>query len=270
MNKIEMNTIIAFDDTGSSQKTKSRTLETSRKTYVGVILTSDQAVLLNNVIQDILSQIKSDLGPTEFHFVDILNGNGEWENVEDETRLQIFEGMCDIFSEFSIPCVVNTWSPNHYKKNNISIKEIPNLEFFDKSNYEHFAFYIALLKSVKYVCQNNLVPVTIFCDEGMKRAGSTVELSILKNIAESSAIHFESSARNIYLQIADFAAYCFNRQQMFINKDVKSSTDIRIMRSIEKLGFHYMDVEYIRANLKQLDSEIYDYIATLKHKDVHG
>ncbi|HDM8056342.1 DUF3800 domain-containing protein [Vibrio harveyi] len=267
-----MKTIVAFDDTGSpGVETGAKMLNKERKTYVGAIILSDQLDALTSVMSNGVELIRAELGISEFHLTDIMNGKGEWENIPSEQRIQTFEGMCDVFSQFYIPCVVQTWSSQHYIDNNFNVNNIESFEHLDNKNYDHFAFYLCLMKAVRYICEfETKLPASFFCDEGIRKQGSFLEFSFLKNLTSSSKVMFEESKSNIYLQLADFAAYCFNKQQMIVVKENKTETDIRILTSISNAGFDYVDMETISGDPKTMDADLYDYKLLLKHMSVHN
>ncbi|OIN27963.1 DUF3800 domain-containing protein [Vibrio barjaei] len=265
-----MKAIVAFDDTGSDHLTASRTLERNRKTYVAVVMRTKHARRLSDHFKRMQTRIKKEFGSFELHFVDIVNGNGDWKEVDFESRIKLFEDICSTFPNIEVPCFVQTWSPNHYEKNKMVPENLPDFEVFDKTNYEHFAFYVSLLKSVKYVCSEKWVPAKFICDEGMRKAGSKIEMKLLQNITKSSAIHFESSSENVYLQIADLAAYIYNRHQNFAVKENKGPIDKRIIIAAQNLGFKYSDTEVVTGQPDDIDVELYDFVTTMKHSSVHG
>ncbi|EOW9393482.1 DUF3800 domain-containing protein [Vibrio cholerae] len=265
-----MKAVIAFDDTGSDHETSSKTLECKRKTYVAVVMRKKHQRRLKEYFYRMQARVNNEFGPYELHFVDIINGNGKWKEVDFEKRMSFFEYFCSQFPNVEVPCFVQTWSENHYVKNNIDPLSLPDIKGFDKTDYKHFAFYFCLLKTIKYVWFEKLVPAKLICDEGMRKRGSKIELSILSKITKSSAIHFESSAENVYLQIADLAAYIFNRYQNFAVKDEKKPHDLRVIRAAQNLSFKYSDATIVSGQPDEIDVQLYDYVVTLKHMSVHG
>lgn len=262
-----MRTIVAFDDTGSpGVDTPSNWLKTNRKTYVAVILLSEQIEQLTNSINAGLKLIKARYGIDEFHLTDIMNGKGQWSVMEQTDRFGTFKGLCEVFSEYYIPCVAQTWSKESYDFNNINVSALPDFENLDKYNYEHVAFYLALIKSVKYLYKKNLLDTAYFyCDEGIRKPGVNLSFSFLKN----NSISFEESKNNIYLQIADFAAYCFNKSQMLAVKENKTESDWEILKCFQNSGFDFLDSVEINVPKEQLNSELYDYVQWHNHVYVH-
>lgn len=262
-----MRTIVAFDDTGSpGVDTPSNWLKSNRKTYVAVILLSEQIDQLTNIINAGLELIKAQYGIDEFHLTDIMNGKGQWSVMDQTDRFDTFKVLCEVFSKHYIPCVAQTWSKDSYEFNNINVSDLPDFETLDKHNYEHFAFYLALIKSVKYLHKKNILNTACFyCDEGIRKAGVKLPFSFLKN----KAVSFEESKNNIYLQIADFAAYCFNKSQMLAVKEHKSASDWEILKCIQNSGFDFLDAVEISVPKGQVNSELYDYVQWHNHVDKH-
>tara|TARA_R100000306_G_scaffold36422_1_gene36677 strand:- start:107 stop:913 length:807 start_codon:yes stop_codon:yes gene_type:complete len=267
-----MNAIVAFDDTGSpGTETPSSWLKSHRKSYVGVILLPEQVEQLTNIMDAGIKATKNRFGIDEFHLTDIMNGKGQWSHVSGDDRFGTFKVLCDVFSKHYIPCVAQTWSPEHYQLNNLNIENIDDFENLNKEKYEHFAFYLALFKSIKYLVSNNVkIPAKFFCDEGIRRAGDSLEFSFLEKIGIGSKVDFEESRSNVYLQIADFAAYCFNKYQMLAVKKWKTNTDWEILECINKSGFDFLDAVMVSAPKEQIDHQLYDYMQWLNHSDKHS
>jgi hypothetical protein len=267
-----MKAIVAFDDTGSpGTKTPSSWLKSHRKSYVGVILLPEQVEQLTNIMNAGIKATKCRFGIDEFHLTDIMNGKGQWSHVSGDDRFDTFKVLCDVFSKHYIPCVAQTWSPEHYQLNNLNIEEIDDFENLNKENYEHFAFYFALIKSIKYLINKNInIPANFFCDEGIRKAGASLEFSFLEKIGTESKVNFEESKSNIYLQIADFAAYCFNKSQMLAVKESKTTSDWEILEYISNSGFDFLDTVTVSASKKQIDHQFYDYMQWLNHSEKHS
>ncbi|WP_062062569.1 DUF3800 domain-containing protein [Cellvibrio sp. OA-2007] len=267
-----MHAIVAFDDTGSPGiETPSSWLNSKRKSYVGVILLPEQVAQLTSIMNAGIQAIKYQFNISEFHLTDIMNGTAQWRHVSNQDRFDTFMALCNVFSKHYIPCVTQTWSPEHYSQNNINIENLNEIENLKKENYEHFAFYVALMKSVKYLYDQKItLPARFFCDEGIKKQGTSLHFSFLNKISTDSDVKFERSMNNIYLQIADFAAYCFNKSQIIAVKETKTDSDWKILEQINKSGFDFLDATMVFVSKEQLDSQLYDYLQWQNHSNKHN
>ncbi|HCM0830577.1 DUF3800 domain-containing protein [Vibrio parahaemolyticus] len=266
-----MRTIVAFDDSGSPGiSTPSNWLADNRKSYVATILLPEQVQQLTDIMLAGVELIRKTWGIEEFHLTDIMNGKGQWSVMPQEDRFATFEVMCDVFSSHYIPCVSQTWDKSFYERNGIDPNSIGELEHLDKLNYEHVAFYLTLKKSLTYIADNGLAgDIDFYCDEGIRNAGSSLKFSFLTQFTPRDFIQFEESKSNIYLQIADFAAYCFNKSQMLAVKKNKTETDWKILNCIDKSGFDFLDTIQVSAKKEQIDAELYDYVLWQNHQEVH-
>lgn len=260
-----MSSLIAFDDTGSPGKTvNSRFLDSERKTYVGVIFESYLIDEVSREMNNALTLFRDMFGTTECHLTDIMNAQGEWAHVCNDKRLGIFKGFCEIFSHYNFTCIVQTWAPSYYARNNMEHFKSLKHGQLKLSDHKDMAMFMALSRTRRYLLENNYkVPVSIVFDEGRRKAGSSMQIPILNDITNNSSISFMRSDKNLFLQIADFAAYCLNKSQLLAVKGNRTETDDTILTYIDLANFNYQGVQKIQVGLDDLDSEHYDYIQRL-------
>ncbi|WP_368154047.1 DUF3800 domain-containing protein [Aeromonas sp. s9] len=260
-----MNTLIAFDDTGSPGKSlNSKYLDSERKTYVGVLFEPNVIDEVRTQMNGVLGLFKDELKTTECHLTEIMNGQGEWAKIDSDMRLGIFSTFCEIFSHYKFTCLVQSWAPSYYARNNISLGK--GAKYGALKLYEHsdMAMFMALIKAKHYLIDNDFkTPVSIIFDEGRRKAGSEMVLPLLRGITKRASISFERSSGNPFLQIADFAAYCLNKSQLLAVKEKRSEIDDLILKCIELADFNYVGAHKIDVKYSELNSEHYDYMQRL-------
>jgi hypothetical protein len=166
-----VNTLIAFDDTGSPGKSlNSRYLDSERKTYVGVLFEPNVIDEVRTQMNGVLDLFKNEFNTTECHLTEIMNGKGEWAGIDSDLRLGIFRSFCEIFSHYKFTCLVQSWAPSYYARNKIFIDKRARHGALKLYEYSDMAMFLALMKVKVFLKENDFeTPVSIIFDEGRRK-----------------------------------------------------------------------------------------------------
>src|SRR3972149_4826054 len=100
------------DYTGSPRITdRPATFHPERKTWVAVVVPSSQIAEVMQQMPKALDELRQSVGADEFHFTEIYSGKKQFENVDLQVRLGLFEFMAYIFSAYRFPVIVQTFDP---------------------------------------------------------------------------------------------------------------------------------------------------------------
>ena len=86
-----MRTSVYIDDSGTPGNiSKSQYDSKDRKTWVGLILNSEERIEANSQMLGCIDELKSMYNTNEFHFTDIYSGTKAFKGIDLEIRLGIF------------------------------------------------------------------------------------------------------------------------------------------------------------------------------------
>jgi Protein of unknown function (DUF3800) len=258
-----------IDDTGSpGVESNSRFLKSDRKTWCGLILSADEREHAEQEMAECLSFVQSEIGISisEFHFTDIWNKRGTWENVKPELQLGIFDAFAEIYHKENFRLLVTTFHATSLKDNGFLISKVAKIDGFDLNIHSDAALMFLLFRFKQLIKSEKLpTPVDIIIDEGRRKAGHLEEHSILDGVATYSSLNYQSSATNILIQIVDFAAFCLNRAQILYCKPTRTKLDNKFLSLVEHANFNFLNLQSEYLNLDEMDVDTYDYHLWLKY-----
>lgn len=234
---------VFIDDTGSPGMPNTPAgLHPDRKSWVAVVIPPKQVSPIAINLNEAIDALGSDLGLEEYHFVDIYSGKGPFREVSMDKRMQIFKMFAALFYIHEPAIYVQTFDPVVHGQLAAATlpPKLPKVaDCFDMHSYKDAALWLLLVRVRDHLMEkrsskNHRAMVVI--DEGLKKAGSCVEVDVLDDVFLDGRLHFEKSFLSPMLQLADFAAFCLNRSQNIIRKDNRSDLDFSFLRILEPLG----------------------------------
>lgn len=272
-----MRTTIYIDDTGNpGEKTNSQYGSKKSKTWVAIILTSDERNDGEEQMNECIECLKKYYnGASEFHFSDIYQGKKEFEGIDKEKRFFLFEKFSDIFKNERFPIRMQTFSEEDYDRVKINKSKSFNQDGFGLNSYNDFALYHLLLLVNTFVKENIKKyppPYEIIIDEGKKKAGETQFISSIfkKDELFQNKLFYKSSKDTPLLQLADFVAFSLNRCKLLLQNNRKGEDDWWFLKVCENADFQSnLKREMITTN--DNTTELYDDLLTeayIKNSDL--
>lgn len=245
---------VFIDDTGSpGLATTSSKLHPERKSWIAVIIPPFQMAEVLSELPKCLQGLHELIGATEFHFTDIHQGINQFKGIDLSIRLNLFRFMAYIFQHYNFPVIVQTFDPltlNNLKKVGANTEKVGPFDLRKPSD----AALIFLLTRVKWYMESSGRKDSIarvFVDEGFKKNGTAICLPSFFLVFADGLICFGSSVSVMPLQLADFAAFVLNRQQLLINKDIMSDLDISFLRIIESVSLNFQNIPVSKIAFKK-------------------
>lgn len=217
---------IAIDDTyGPLKHGTSRYVTGNRRTQVGVLFKDGEVDYIREQVRDCLNLIHEYTGerPDEFHFVDIYNRKGLWKRTAEGLNLKLFEAFADIYSSHRWPVMIQTVD-KRTKKDLKGLDGALPLVGLSDNEFSHIALFLLCLK-IRIRFKGSNEPLTLLLDEGIKRAGQPFGEQLFRNWPSAFVGRFVSSKSEELLQIADFLAFCINRNTHLALKGQRTELD---------------------------------------------
>ena len=227
---------VLIDDSGTpGQIAGSEYLSPDRKTWVAVLLPSRQVTEVFEQMPGCLQELREKTGATEFHFMDIYRGSGQFRLVALDIRLAIFAFMRYIFASYNFPVLVQTFDQSDLRELRTRAVFPNRVGPFDMSKTSDTALLFLLIR-VKWFLQQNenefTIPSYFVLDEGFRQADRAIEIPKWDAILNKSSIFSTKSSSFLPIQLADFAAFCIARSQWLLNKENRSYSDDAFLKII--------------------------------------
>lgn len=235
---------VFIDDTGSPGDPNTPAgLHPYRKSWVAVVLSPAQVHTVATELNEAVEALRSDLGVTEFHFVEIYSGKGPFREVSLKERIIIFQMFANLFYIHELPIYVQTFDPETHGALAAGLPQIPKIaSCFDLHCHEDAALWVLLVRVRDHILAQrttNDLRAMVFIDEGLKKSASIVEVDVLDDVFLDGLLYFAASSTSPLLQLADFAAFCLNRSQIIARKDRRSDFDIAFLRVLQPMVREY-------------------------------
>jgi hypothetical protein len=263
-------TCIVIDETGNpGQSTDSAYLHPLRKSWAAVILSPSEFTTIARELPPTLLKIKELCGGDEFHMTDIYRGHKSFKSADIEQRLGAIAFMAHIFRENRYPIFFQTLDPvgalPFYKNENFQRK----LGVLDLRKHDELALWMMLTK-----IQDNLsnqdnkhsLPAYVVLDQNNKwKDGRSIDISKTLSdpkIFKSKKIFSRDSKGFPAIQLADFAAYCINRQQwlMTIPKEKITDFDYAFLEIVSNAKFNTINISSMNINMNTWQPQEYDFL----------
>ena len=214
---------IYVDDAGNpGAESGSDFLSSSRKSWTAVIVPAAVADAVDMGMGMFLEGVRGEFGASELHFTDIYSGRGIWKSVDITKRIEIFNLMKNLLESFALPIIHQTASEEMLREHESIFSrwvKAPGSPW-DIKNVSHLGFLLLcsnlardVTKMSKQGPKDFVLPMPLFVDEGVAKAGVSVELPNWGSVIEGQQASFRSSKEMPGIQIADYAAFVISRTQ---------------------------------------------------------
>jgi hypothetical protein len=239
---------IAIDDTyGPLAHGTSRYVTGRRRTQVGVLFEDNQVDYIREQMRGCLSLIQESTGekPDEFHFVEIYNRKGPWARTKEGLNLQLFEAFADIYRSYRWLVLVQTVDKRTLRDlkgfDRADLGRLLVLEGLSPNDFSHLALGLLCLRiRIRFKSTNE--PLTLLLDEGLGKAGQPFGAKLFKNYTSIVEGRFASSKSEELLQIADFLAFCINRNTHLALKDERTEIDLWFLELFASMRINSPDL----------------------------
>lgn len=196
-----------------------------RRTQVGVAFEDADVDDIRRQIRGCLSELSTvfEEEVREFHFVEIYNRKGAWARSTEDLNLKIFEFFAKIYQSYRWPVVVQTVD----KRTRRDLKGLDkklNFEGLDPTSDSDLALSLLCLR-IRSRFKTANEPLTVLIDEGRRRAGTHFGSEFFCDWPRGANGSYASSQAEPLLQIADFFAFCINRNTHLALKGTRSEVD---------------------------------------------
>lgn len=229
---------VFIDDTGSPGQRRNDQI-----TWVGVIIPPCLGEAVFDAMNKFLNEGKKNWNVDEFHFAEVYQRNGVWSKRSMEERLSVFRRFADILKEEKFQFVNATLANrNDHLKPHFSDPLILKGKKMDDPKI--LSLYVLLYRVDQVLNELGYDNALIVIDEGIQNAGTKMECSRFPSTFRHREVHFASSKEVAPLQLADFAAYSFNRMQIICKRSGKKlenchPNDAKFLDAVNSISDHY-------------------------------
>jgi hypothetical protein len=184
-------------------------------------------------------------GFDEFHFADIYAGEGKFE-LDLNIRLAIFQFMAEIFKAYHFPIIVQTFDPDQLKELRSRGGLPNNIGVFNLRKQNDSALFFLLIRIKWYLEKYRQQPdirANVFVDEGYKKDCVAISIPNWSSVFDKGLICFARSSTIYPIQLADFAAWSLNREQLILNKPSPTELDIKLLEILSPIVWNYVNIE---------------------------
>lgn len=262
-------TCVVIDETGNpGQSTGSSYLHPDRKSWAAVVLSPQQFKEVASELPPTLEELKRLCGGAEFHMTDIYRGHKSFKAAEVEQRLGAIAFLAHIFRENKYPIFFQTLDPVGAKQFADPLFQ-RKLGVLDLRKHEELALWMLLSRVQEYISdnKNNLPhPAYFVLDESEKwkdsRSVDIQKTVINPTLFASKKIYSRNSVDFPAIQLADFAAYCINRQQWLLTlpKEKITQFDLAFLSIVSNAGFNTINIPQVKVDLKLWQPSDYDFL----------
>jgi len=246
---------VFIDDTGSPGAQASESgPHPERASWVGVVIPPSQMPEILEQMPGAVEGLKEFIGASEFHCKDIFQGKGQFKHVDLQRRLGILAFIAHIFSLYRFPIFVQTFDPVNLSDIHRREPGFENLKLgaFDFSKPKGAALFFLLIRIREFLLKKRQSPdhlARAFVDEGFIKGDRALFLPPWKDVLADGLLCSTSSAKIFPLQLADFAAYALNRQQILLGKPRLSPLDQALLRILTTASLNFQNIPTVRVKI---------------------
>lgn len=237
---------IAIDDTyGTAGDNTSQYVTSDRRTNLAVIFPDTEVKYIREQIRSCLVDIsvKYEIAANEFHFYEIYNRTGDWTTLMDKHQnlgVAIFETFAKIYSIYKWPVFLQTVDDRTFRDIGTP-KLVGSIEELDLKKREDLSLVMLICK-IKRACKESKEPINLFIDEGRKKPGTPFGKALFHDWPASYVGTYQSSSEEPLLQIADFLAFCVNRNTHLQHKSERTDIDNWFINLVSAIGIDCSDL----------------------------
>lgn len=180
---------------------------------------------------------------TEFHFSDIYQNRGEFKGMDLNTRLNLFKFMAYIFAHYKFPILVQTFDPSNLRDLQKMGANLDKVGPFDMSKPQDASLIFLLIRVKHYLeSKSDRAVARVFVDEGFKKNGICIPVPTFSSVFADGLVCFGNSASIMPIQLADFAAFSLNRQQLLLDRETISDLDKSLLEIIQSANLNFINI----------------------------
>jgi hypothetical protein len=180
-------------------------------------------------------------GATEFHFAHIYQGKREFKGVDLSVRLALFGFMSRIFQMYQFPVFVQTFDPISLDAIKVSGGFPDRCGPFDLSSPAETALLFLLLR-VKWFLEEKAETARVFVDEGYKKDGTALLIPTFASVFADGLVCFARSNSVLPIQMADFAGFALNREQLLVGKNPLNALDVGLLEILAPVVQNFWNI----------------------------
>lgn len=263
---------IYVDDSGTpGADSGSDFLPSSRKSWTAVIVPNGIADDLSTAMGIFLTGVRQEFGAEELHFMEIYGGRGIWKNVPIEDRITVFDSMQMIVEQFQLPILHQTVSNETLADHSLAFSQVARADgaWWDIKDIAHFGFLVLcrqladhLRDFSKEYPEDFKLPMPLFVDEGLSKAGTDVHLPNWGDAIAGPVARFRNSKDLPGIQIADFVAFAISRTQWIMTQqklgEPPKKGDLLFLETINK--FNLLNIPLIPFSKENLSKDAYEFV----------
>lgn len=209
---------VFIDDTGSPGQIHNLShLPDNWFTWVGIIIPPCLGREVFDGMSQLLKEGKKKWGVDEFHFTKIYQRKDVWELESMDERMKVFSYFADIIKEKQLQFVNATLADrNDHLKGHFSDPLILKGKKMDDPKI--LSLYVLLYRVDQVLKELGYDNALIVIDEEIQTKGTKIKCKRFPSTFRHGEVHFASSKEVAPLQLADFAAYSFNRMQLICGR----------------------------------------------------
>ncbi|MEV4935091.1 hypothetical protein MRBLMA1_003689 [Sphingobium sp. LMA1-1-1.1] len=247
---------IAIDDTYGPEDAKpSKYVTGKRRTYVAVEFPDAQVHEVRESVRACLSELPTLLGvsPAEFHFVDIYNRYGVWEQAPKGANLQLFEFFAEIYRRYRWRVHIQTVDERTLADHDLGFSG--SLDGIDLSERDGQALFFLLVK-LKRAVPPPPARLILRIDAGRGKPDSAFAKRVFREWGDQYDGRFAASDAEPLIQIADFLAFSINRSTHLQIKPKRTDTDLWFLDLVGSMGIQSPDLVKRSVNPANLAADI--------------
>lgn len=257
------NYILVMDDTGfNHNENQDEFVKQEKNTFCTLLIPENKFQLASDFMNTMCTYLNARFKTKEFHFCEIYNKKGSFENLSDEEFVEIMETFIGFMVSQKIEIITQTLADFTFKENpeieNAIINKILKPAQV-KVNDKTISLALAIIKNKKRVEKELKGEIkAIYCDEGIRKPNSSLTMPLGDKRYQ---VEFKNSSETPIIQLADFCAWILSRQKQILQKDQSKLTlrDVEILKAFSLLAYNYSNIKTTRttldnASIEQLNS----------------
>ena len=240
-------------------ETQDEFVKQEKNTFCTLLIPENKFQLANDFMNTMCTYLNARFKTKEFHFCEMYNKKGSFENLSDEEFIEIMETFIGFMVSQKIEIITQTLADFTFKENpeieNAIVNQILKPAQV-KVNDKTISLALAIIKNKKRVEKElNGEIKAIYCDEGIRKPNSSLTMPLGDKMYK---VEFKNSSETPIIQLADFCAWILSRQKQTLQKDEAklSYKDTEILKVFSLLAYNYSNIKttHTTTNRCKLDS----------------
>lgn len=170
--------------------------------------------------------------------------------------------MAEIFDQYRFPIFVQTFDPDSWKEHKARIPNtLPKkVGDFNTDKHDEMALLFLLIQIKKYIeseRSNDSIRAEVFVDGGLiRQGGSSITVEGWNATFYDGQVHFCDSKEVFPIQLADFAAFSLNKQQLIVGRqdtETFSEFNMHLLEIISSISMNYQNIDREIVSVEQTE-----------------